>query len=146
MAAGNADACDRRPLLTLRFPADPCRLRGVRRRLQALGEELGCTEKPISELVLAVNEACMNIMQHAYKGDKTGTIVLEVRREGPALEVVLTDFAAPVQHAEIAPRALHELRPGGLGTHFIQETVDECSYGYLEGRRGNFVRLRKVIE
>ncbi len=132
-------------LLTLRFQADPRRLRGVRSRLQALGEKLGCTHKQVSDLVIAVNEACMNIMQHAYKGDRSGRIVLEVRRDGGELEVVLTDFAAPVEHREIGPRALHELRPGGLGTHFIRATVDECSYGHLEGRSGNYVRMRKRI-
>jgi len=136
----------RHALMTLRFAADPRRLRSVRNRLQALGEQLGAPSKQVSELVIAVNEACMNIMQHAYKGDKSGRIVLEVSRDGPALEVVLTDFAEPVEHTEIAPRALNELRPGGLGTHFIQATVDECSYGHLEGRNGNFVRMRKFIE
>ncbi len=87
----------------------------------------------------------MNIMQHAYKGDRNGRIVLEVRREGPELEIQLTDFAAPVEFRDIAPRALHELRPGGLGTYFIQATVDEYSYGHLDDRSGNYVRMRKRI-
>ncbi len=132
-------------LLTLRFPADPHRLRSVRNRVQALGEKLGCTKQQVSDLVIAVNEACMNIMQHAYKGDRAGRIVLEIRRDGGELEILLTDFAAPVEYREIGPRALHELRPGGLGTYFIQATVDECSYGHLEGRCGNYVRMRKQI-
>lgn len=132
-------------LLCLRFQSDPRRLRSVRNRVQALGEKLGCTKKQVSDLVIAVNEACMNIMQHAYKGDRSGRIVLEVRREGPELEVVLTDFAAPVEHCDIGPRSLHELRPGGLGTYFIQATVDQCSYGHLDDRSGNYVRMRKRI-
>ena len=104
MVQRNAETRTTHPLLTLRFTADPRRLRGVRNRLQTLGEELGCSSKQVAELVLAVNEACMNIMQHAYKGDTSGRIVLEVSRDGPALEVVVTDFAAPVEHAVIAPR------------------------------------------
>lgn len=132
-------------LLTLRFCADPRRLRGVRQRVQAIGEKIGCTRAQISDLVLAVNEACMNIMQHAYKGDRSGRIVLEIRRDGSDLEVVLVDFAAPVAHERIAPRALADLRPGGLGTYFIRATVDECSYGHLADNSGNFVRMRKRI-
>ncbi|MGD9602099.1 MAG: ATP-binding protein [Gammaproteobacteria bacterium] len=141
----DADATAPGALLNLRFPAEPCRLRDVRERIQALCEDIGCSTKPIAELVLAVNEACMNIMQHAYKGDPTGIIVLEVRRDGPDLEITIKDFAEPVAHGEIAPRALHELRPGGLGTHFIQATVDDCSYGHLADRAGNFVKMRKRI-
>lgn len=145
MRTADPDSTAADALLSLRFPADPCRLREVREQVQSLCEGIGCSAKPIAELVLAVNEACMNIMQHAYKGDPTGLIVLEIRRDGAHLEVVIKDFAAPVQLGEIAPRALHELRPGGLGTHFIRATVDECTYGHLTDRAGNFVKMRKRI-
>ena len=30
------------------------------------------------KLVIAVNEACMNIIQHAYKGDESGEIIFEM--------------------------------------------------------------------
>ena len=135
----------KKALLALRFAADPKRLRNVRQRVQVLAEQLGCTKKHVAELVIAVNEACMNIMQHAYAGNKAGTIVLEIRRRGPELEVVLTDFAAPVDLPNITPRALHEIRPGGLGTHFMQVSMDELSYGHLAGEAGNYVRMIKRI-
>lgn len=135
----------KKALLALRFAADPRRLRKVRQRVQVIAEQLGCSKKDVTDLVIAVNEACMNIIQHAYKGDKTGQIVLEVRREGGEIEVLLTDFAAPVEFRAIRPRPLHEVRPGGLGTHFIQASVDECSYGHLDDRSGNFVRMTKRI-
>ena len=96
----------KKALLALRFAADPKRLRNVRQRVQVLAEQLGCTKQHVTELVIAVNEACMNIMQHAYRGDKSGTILLEIRRSGPELEVTLTDYAAPVDLPKIAPRAL----------------------------------------
>jgi sigma-B regulation protein RsbU (phosphoserine phosphatase) len=133
------------PLLTLRFPADPLRLRSVRQRVQSVAEKIGCNHKQVSELVVAVNEACMNIMQHAYKGDKAGEIVLEIRRDGGNVEVVLKDFAAPVDYPKIRPRALSDIRPGGLGTYFIQASVDECAYGHLENEGGNYVRMTKKI-
>ena len=135
----------KKPLLALRFAADPKRLRNVRERVQVLAEKLGCTKQHVTELVIAVNEASMNIMQHAYCGDKSGTIVLEIRRRGPELEVVLTDFATPVDLPKITPRALHEIRPGGLGTHFMQVTMDELSYGHLADKAGNYVRMIKRI-
>ncbi|MSR13893.1 MAG: ATP-binding protein [Gammaproteobacteria bacterium] len=135
----------KKALLALRFPADPRRLRNVRERVQVVAEHLGCSKKHVTDLVLAVNEACMNIIQHAYKGDKSGQIELEVRRDGGQIHVVLTDFAAPVEFRKIRPRALHELRPGGLGTYFMQASVDECSYGHLDGKSGNFVRMIKNI-
>jgi anti-sigma regulatory factor (Ser/Thr protein kinase) len=135
----------KKALLALRFAADPRRLRSVRHRLQVAAEQVGCSKKQVADLVIAVNEACINIMQHAYKGDKSGEILLEVRRDAGQVEVLLTDFAEPIEIRKIRPRSLHDVRPGGLGTYFIQASVDECSYGHLEGQAGNFVRMTKKI-
>ncbi|MFT4584496.1 MAG: sigma-B regulation protein RsbU (phosphoserine phosphatase) [Gammaproteobacteria bacterium] len=133
------------PMLELRFSADPKRLRMVREKVQEVTEEIGCSKKLISDLVIAINEACMNIMQHAYKGDKSGEILLKIQKEHGNLEVILTDYAAPIDPKLIRPRDLDDVKPGGLGTHFIQEIMDDCTYGNLENRAGNFLRMRKRI-
>lgn len=133
------------PALELRFVSDPKKLRMVRERVQEAAEDIGCSKKLISDLVIAINEACMNIMQHAYKGDKTGEIILEMQRHAGALEVMLTDFAAPVDPEAIRPRDLEDVKPGGLGTYFISEIMDECVYGNLDNSAGNFLRMRKKI-
>lgn len=132
-------------VLEMRFASDPKRLRMVRERVQEAAEQVGCPKKTISDLVIAVNEACMNIMQHAYKGDKSGEIVLEIQRDGTELEVLLTDYAAPIDRGDIQPRELDDIRPGGLGTYFIKEIMDDCVYGHLAGECGNYVRMKKRI-
>ena len=131
--------------LELRFPSDPKRLRMVRERVQEVAEEIGCSKKLISDLVIAINEACMNIMQHAYKGDRSGEIVLQIQEDSGDLHVVLTDFAAPVDPGLIRPRNLEDVKPGGLGTYFIQEIMDDCTYGHLDNSAGNYLRMRKKI-
>lgn len=132
-------------MLTLRFPSDPKKLRMVREKVQEITEEIGCSKKLISDLVIAINEACMNIMQHAYKGDKSGEILLEIQKERGDLQVVLTDFADPVDPKKIRPRDLEDVKPGGLGTFFIQEIMDDCTYGNLDNSAGNYLKMRKKI-
>ena len=144
MSAGNAMTSGS-PLLELRFAADPRRLKMVREQVQQAVSQLTCPKKLVSDLIIAVNEACMNIMEHAYKGDRSGEIVLEMNDNGGEIEVILTDFADPVDPATIEPRDLDELRPGGLGTYFIQEIMDACDYGRLEDARGNVLRMTKRI-
>lgn len=133
------------PGLELRFASDPKKLRMVRERVQEVAEEIGCSKKLISDIIIAINEACMNIMQHAYKGDKSGEILLEIQRDSGDLEVLLTDFADPVDPDQIRPRDLEDVKPGGLGTYFIQEIMDECEYGNLDDSSGNFLKMRKKI-
>ena len=132
-------------LLELRFFSDPKKLRMVRERVQDVSEELGINKKIISDLVIAVNEACMNIMQHAYKGERGGEIVLELLHDGEKIEVVVSDFAEPVDLETIRPRELDDVKPGGLGTHFIREVMDECDYGHLDGGQGNVLTMKKKI-
>lgn len=135
----------RRLLERMVFRAEPARLKTVRERVRAAATRAGCGETSAGELVLAVNEACMNIIQHAYKGDASGEIVLEIHNNGDEIEFCLQDFAAPVDCDAIRPRDLDELRPGGLGTHLIREIMDVCEYGHLEGASGNYVRMKKKI-
>ena len=129
-------------VLELRFPADPTQLRRVREEVQRAGARIDLSAKVISDLVIAVNVACMNIIEHAYKGDHSGEIVLEINNNESDLEVVLTDFAEPVDIAGIQSRNLEELRPGGLGTHFIGAVFDAVTYDTNQ-EQGTILTLEK---
>jgi len=133
------------PVLSMRLDARPERLKAVRERVREALLAAACPAQLADELVVAVNEACMNVIQHAYKGDQTGEIVLEIFNNAGELEVHLTDFAEPVDPQRIKPRDLGELRPGGLGTYFIREIMDQVDYAHLAGGRGNRLTMRKTI-
>ncbi len=105
----------------------------------------GCQPDITDKLVIAVNEACMNVIQHAYKGDDSGEIVLEILNNNNRLLFRLQDYAAPIDLDSVKPRALKDIRPGGLGVHFIQEIMDECEMGHLEGGVGNYLEMIKKI-
>ncbi len=135
----------KRRLLDLRIGSDPRELKRVRALVRKVLDGTGCAEKIARDIVIAMNEACMNIIQHAYKGDASGVIVMQIDEDDGELEFHLQDFAAPVDCATIKPRPLEELRPGGLGTHFIREIMDECQYGNMAGGAGNFLRMKKRV-
>ena len=88
----------------------------------------------------------MNIIQHAYKGNTKGEIVLEIMQNGPDLVFVIRDFAPPVDVSTVKWRDLDDLRPGGLGTYFIQEIMDEWAINPLPDDAGNSMQLVKRIE
>ena len=57
----------------------------------------------------------------------------------------LVDFAPPVEVEKVRPRPLEVLRPGGLGTHFIRECMDETGFRPPPVGAGNRLRMVKRI-
>ncbi|OGT64796.1 MAG: hypothetical protein A3I13_06330 [Gammaproteobacteria bacterium RIFCSPLOWO2_02_FULL_47_50] len=132
-------------LVKLHLPARPERLCLVRVLVKRVAELAGCDTELSDKLVIAVNEACMNVIKHAYKGDYSGEIILEIHNNAGSLLFRLLDHADPVDLDSVKPRDLEDIRPGGLGTHFIREIMDECNMGHLEGGAGNYLEMIKKI-
>jgi anti-sigma regulatory factor (Ser/Thr protein kinase) len=120
-------------------------LQAMRRWLEAQLNRYGLTSTLREQLVLAVNEACMNIIQHAYDGSGDGDIRLRLALYSDRLIIELEDDAPCIDPAGVKPRALEELRPGGLGVHFMREIVDEMAFLPC-AERGNRLRLVKWLE
>jgi sigma-B regulation protein RsbU (phosphoserine phosphatase) len=57
----------------------------------------------------------------------------------------LRDFAHTVDPNLIKPRDLDDLRPGGLGTHFMQEVMDEVTFMPPPQEGGNLLKMKKRI-
>ena len=110
-------------LLEVRFRARADELRAVRDAVRARSEACGCSPEAASDIVLAVDEACQNVIRHAYAGDPAGIIILEIERQGETLVFSLRDFAPRTDPEKVKPRDLDDLRPGGLGTHFTIPAV-----------------------
>lgn len=130
-------------LLEKRFKARAEELKVLRDALRTTISKTILTPLDTERVILAVNEACMNVIQHAYKGESNGEIVLEVFNHETDVEVRITDFAPPVDPEKIRPRALHEVRPGGLGTHFMQELMDDVHYLPYDSSAGNCLVMKK---
>lgn len=132
-------------LLDLTFPARAERLKDVRRSVRDAINEAGCDGGLAGDIVIAIDEACQNIIRHAYGGDSDEPIELEMRVDSGELVVRLRDHAPAVDIGEIAPRDLDDLRPGGLGTHFMREIMDSVDYAVVSPERGNLLTMRRKI-
>ena len=85
----------------------------------------------------------MNIIQHGYKQNETGEIILEIYKNSEEIVFRLTDFAPPVDKCTIKSRDLKDVRPGGLGVHFICESMDDIKYLHLPDGAGNILEMTK---
>jgi anti-sigma regulatory factor (Ser/Thr protein kinase) len=134
-------------LLDYQFPAQAEQLCNVRQKLRETLEPLGKPEALVNCIVLAVGEACMNIIQHAYCKDEHGNIILEVEKQGDDVTFRLTDFASHKTRAEeMKSRPLDEIRPGGLGCHLINEIMDEVKLIDCGNNCGkNVLQMKKCL-
>ena len=133
-------------LLGLRFPARSDRMALVRPSIQRAAETCGFDEGTARDIVLAVAEACQNVMVHAYGDGDAGDILLELRRADDGIIITLTDFAPKVDKNSIKPRPLDDIQPGGLGTHFLNELMDGVELLHPPEGAGNVLRMTKRKE
>jgi sigma-B regulation protein RsbU (phosphoserine phosphatase) len=130
-------------LFGLTIPAEADRLKLMRPALAAAGRAAGFSEDEVADLELAASEAVENIILHAYGEHHPGDITLAVHRLDDGLMVRIRDFAPKVDQAMIKPRPLDEVRPGGLGTHFIRAVMDDANFIPLPDGEGNLLELVK---
>ncbi len=140
-----------RLLLRMELRSNPEMLCVVRGALGQLAECLGFPEPERRAVVLAVDEALTNIIRHAYQGRTERPIEacfrqIQVARERlhrEALEIVLEDQGATVDRTKLRGRPLEEVRPGGLGLHFIRQSMDKVEFRRRNGK--NQLRLVKLF-
>jgi len=138
-------------LLKMELRSNPETLCVVRNTLAELAQTLGFPEAECRAIVLAVDEALTNIIRHAYQGRTEQPIEstfrrIQVARDGrqqSALEIVLEDRGRTVDREKLCGRKLEDVRPGGLGLHFIRESMDTVEFRRKWGR--NQVRMVKVL-
>lgn len=129
--------------VALMVPSHPKYLYVIRSALYPITVDAGFSKQEARKIVLAVDEACSNIIKYAYEGDPSKTIAVNVSLDRGKLRIELRDSGKKPDVANIAPRKLDDIRPGGLGTHFMAEVFDKVEYD-TSGPAGTVLVLEKA--
>lgn len=135
-------------LLKIELLSDPKALYIVRGAVERVAETVGFAADDCRSVVRAVDEALTNIMRHCYCGRLDQPIEISFRRvhsrskagRKEGLEILLCDSGPAVNRIKLRAQKADELHPGGLGLHFIRQSMDAVNYERL----GNTNRLRLV--
>jgi sigma-B regulation protein RsbU (phosphoserine phosphatase) len=122
----------------------PRMMRVVRDVAGRVGRLAGMSRDEANAFKLAVDEACTNVLRHAYGGDVTRRLRLSFHLSSKELAVELHDFGLGFDPQSLPPLDTERLRPGGLGVHLIKSVMDEISYVHSE-TEGNTLRLTKRL-
>ena len=118
--------------MILEIKSDPANLKNVRKSVEDFCKE-NQIDTDIFKAKLAVDEALQNIIRYAYDFDKTKDIIIKLEKTSENnLKVELRDFGTRVSTSQIKPRELDDVKPGGLGIHFIKSIVKGMNYEHQD--------------
>ena len=105
------------------FLVSTASLKEVRVFSRDVFEKINLPQDQKDELVLAIAEAAQNIVKHGYKGIKETTDRMEIKisLKDSELEIGFFDKGKKVVPENIQHRKLDDIKPGGLGTFFINK-------------------------
>ncbi len=115
-------------MLELEFDSATAKLCSMRDAVRSFLLANHVAEMEAEIVVLALDEACANIIRHAYHGDSGCPIHLRCSFSNGNLECVLRDYGESCDPAKIKGRALDDFRPGGLGIHIMERAFDVVDY------------------
>jgi len=104
--------------------------------VRGITSRLGLPEKEVSRMELVVEEACVNVIEHAFEGQKETYDILIIRRPGQIV-VAVEDRGLPIDF-----KKMEEGQVSGIGTILMKTLADEVHFINL-GRAGKRVELIK---
>lgn len=133
---------------TLHIESRTERLIAVREFVSEAARRFGFTDEDVSKIALAVDEACTNVIKHAYRFDPDRDIAITVRDGDGAFEVTIRDSGTGFDPARLQAPDMQDYfshyRKGGLGVYLMKRLMDKVEYDIDPGKR-NEVRLTKYL-
>ena len=128
------------------FPATFDNLKNIRLFLNNFLKDNQIENRTAKEIELAADEAASNIIKHGYNiENKNNKIEIKLEIIKKKLFVHLFDNAVPVNQDKIKHRNLEDIKPGGLGSYFINNIMDEVKWETKSKDWVNHLLLIKTI-
>ncbi|HDP98122.1 MAG TPA: ATP-binding protein [bacterium] len=116
----------------LKIPSKTDNLELIRTMIAHIAKTVGFDEDDVNKIELAVDEACANVIKHAYYKDTKDSIDLIVEIDYKKLTVIITDQGIGFDVKNILNRDiknyLAQMKVGGLGIHLMKALMDEVEF------------------
>ncbi len=129
-----------------RFPGRFASLGLISEFVNNAAEEAGLDESQAYSVELAVDEACSNIIEHAYGAEDVGDIFCICIIDEDRLTVVLKDKGKPFDPDSVpdvdTKQNLEERSPGGAGVFLMRKVMDSVKFEFKS--EGNVLTMVKM--
>ena len=132
----------------LHVPSSTENLALIRDFVANIGKQAGLSDSELSMLELAVDEACANVIEHAYGMDNTKEVVVRARLDADQVEITVVDTGKGFDPSGVVQQDLKKLveerRSGGLGMRMMKLVMDEVQYQIKPGERNELRMVKKL--
>jgi serine/threonine-protein kinase RsbW len=119
--------------------------------IAAGARSVGFDAGEVFHIELACDEACTNVIQHAYGGEGKGDIRVSWDMSNGAFTIVIRDKgrefdpdSVPQPHIPDGPDDIDSLRIGGLGIHFMRTLMDRVTFTFEAGKGNKLVMIKNL--
>ena len=117
---------------TVTFPGEYKSLEKISEFVVEAARQAGLNEHETYQVDLAVDEACCNIIDHAYGGEGLGEMQISVEIKPDKLTVILVDRGRTFDPSKVPePKLdipLEQVKRRGAGFYLIRKIIDELHY------------------
>ena len=142
--------------LLIHTPGHGSYLAYIRTLVGDLARKVGFPEEDVTKIEMAVDEACSNVVKHAYAPKKEWfwqhrhpEIRLDVRIEDDHLIIEINDHGQRFDFTSYRPddieERLRQMKTGGYGIAIMRQFMDEVQYN-SSNATGNTLRLVKHLK
>lgn len=132
----------------LQVPSSTENLALIREFVITVGKQARMSDDDVSKLELAVDEACANVIEHAYGHDITKEVDVRAVFDEDEVRISVIDSGRGFDPAKVDEETVEQLvakrKSGGLGFRLIKTLMDDVSYEIVPGQKNELHMTKKI--
>jgi serine/threonine-protein kinase RsbW len=133
---------------SLKVPSSTENLAMIRDFVNGIGVRAGMSTAEVAKLELAVDEACANVIEHAYGPDVVKEVSVRATVDEDAVQIHVIDTGKGFDPDSIGTKTLEELvadrKSGGLGMRLMKTLMDEVHYEVIPGEKNELHMVKRL--
>jgi serine/threonine-protein kinase RsbW len=142
-------ACEYR----LRIPSETDNLELIREFVTKVADKVGFNSDDVGKIELACDEACTNVIKHAYASDQnngTKSLDIMIKIDFDKFTLIVTDHGKGFDPDSVKipdmQEYLAQLKVGGLGIYLMKTLMDEVDYQIHPGIKNQVKMVKYFID
>lgn len=133
---------------TLHVPSSTENLALIREFVTTIGKQAGLDDPEIGKLELAVDEACANVIEHAYGHDTSQEVIVRATFDAEEVRIDVEDTGRGFDPKKVPSSEVEKLvaerKSGGLGMRLMRTLMDEVHYEIEPGKKNELHMVKRI--